>query len=205
MQSRNREFIFHDFKFIVNENVYLPAEDSFLLAEKLDVKKDERVLDMGTGCGLLSILSAKTSKNVVAVDINPYAIRCAKKNAKLNNVVHNISFIQGDLFAPFKEKEYFDLILFNAPYLPEKEQSSISLIERSWAGGLNGRKVIDSFLLRVGDHLSKKGRFFLIQSTLSNINTTLLRLNEEQLTVKIIAEKKLPFFEKLVLIEAKLN
>jgi len=64
MQSRNREFIFHDFKFIVNENVYLPAEDSFLLAEKLDVKKDERVLDMGTGCGLLSILSAKTSKNI---------------------------------------------------------------------------------------------------------------------------------------------
>ena len=205
MQSRNREFIFHDFKFIVNENVYLPAEDSFLLAEKLDVKKDERVLDMGTGCGLLSILSAKTSKNVVAVDINPYAIRCAKKNAILNNVADNISFIQGNLFATFKEKECFDLILFNAPYLPEKEQSSISWIERSWAGGSNGRKVIDSFLLRVGSHLSRNGKIFLIQSTLSDINTTLLHLKEEHLTAKIIAEKNLPFFETLVLIVAKLN
>ena len=42
-----------------SEDVYEPAEDSFLFAENLDVEKGAQVLDVGTGCGILGILAAE--------------------------------------------------------------------------------------------------------------------------------------------------
>lgn len=205
MLFQNKVIIFDDLKFVVNEKVYEPAEDSFLFAKNLDVTVGERVLDMGTGCGLLGILSAKSAKEVVGVDINPYALHCAKRNAELNNVINCFSFILGDLFGPLKETELFDLILFNAPYLPENENLPLSWIERAWAGGPNGRLVIDAFLSKVSNHLSKIGRLLLLQSTLSDVNRTFFRLAEYNLVAKIIAEVRLPFFETIVLIEATFN
>jgi release factor glutamine methyltransferase len=94
------------------------------------------------------------------------------------------------------------LILFNAPYLPESETSSLTWLERAWIGGLNGRKVIDVFLSEAIYHLTKNGRILLLQSTLSNVKRTLSRLSRDKLIVKIIAEVKIPFFETIVLIEA---
>ena len=76
---------FENYVFNVWENVYEPAEDSFLFAENLDVEKGAKVLDVGTGCGMLGILAAEKADHVVAVDLNPYAVGCAKENAKLNN------------------------------------------------------------------------------------------------------------------------
>lgn len=202
MPFQNKTIFFHGFKFIINKNVYEPAEDSFLFAEKLDVKKGERVLDMGVGCGILGLLSTRKTKDVFGIDINPYAIHCAKKNAVLNNVKNRISFIHGDLFSPLRRSEKFDLILFNAPYLPESENTSLTWLQRAWVGGSNGRKVIDAFLSGVTNHLTKKGRILLLQSTLSNVSRTVSSLARYNLVAKIIAEMRIPFFETIVLIEA---
>lgn len=202
MVFQNKTVFFDEFEFVIYENVYEPAEDSFLFAEKLDVKQGERVLDMGVGCGILGLLSTKKAKEVVGIDINPYSVRCAKRNAVLNNVIKPISFIQGDLFGPLKKTEKFDLILFNAPYLPEVELNSLTWIERAWVGGLTGRKVIDAFLPEAINHLSKKGRILLLQSTLSNLERTLFRFTEYNLKTKIIAKIAVPFFETIALIEA---
>ena len=63
----------------VDENVYHPAEDTYLLAENLNVEKNDIVLDVRTGCGIIALLSARKAKEVVAIDINPYAVKCAKR------------------------------------------------------------------------------------------------------------------------------
>ena len=202
MTSQNKTVFFQNFIFIINENVYDPAEDSFLFAEKLAVKKNERVLDIGTGSGILGILSSINAKEVVGIDINPYAVHCAKKNAKLNNVMNSVSFIQGDLFGPLKKTELFDLILFNAPYLPETEEKSLTWLEKAWAGGSNGRLVIDSFLSQVIDYLALNGRILLLQSTLSDVKKTLFCFTEKNFEATIIAKLPVPFFETIVLIEA---
>ena len=175
---------------------------SFLFAEKLAVKKNERVLDIGTGSGILGILSSINAQEVVGIDINPYAVQCAKKNAKLNNVMNSVSFIQGDLFGPLKKTELFDLILFNAPYLPETEEKSFTWLEKAWAGGSNGRLVIDSFLSQVMDYLALNGRILLLQSTLSDVKKTLFYFAEKNFEATIIAKLPVPFFETIVLIEA---
>src|SRR4030067_1583890 len=99
MPSQTKRVYFGDFVFVVDKNVYEPAEDSFLFAENLNVAGGEKILDMGTGCGILGIVAAKKASKVVAVDVNPYAVHCAKENALLNNA-RRMSFVQGDLFAP---------------------------------------------------------------------------------------------------------
>jgi len=205
MSLPSKKVYFRDFVFFVWENVYEPAEDSFLFAENLTVNKGELVLDMGTGCGILGIIAAQKAFSVVAIDINPYAIRCAKENAQLNDVLNKMVFIQGDLFKPLKVKEKFDMILFNAPYLPSPKVQGKSWLERAWSGGSSGRDVIDRFICEVPIYLKKLGRVLLLQSTLCNVNATMQKFREGGLDANVIAKCDLPFFESIILFEAKFS
>jgi release factor glutamine methyltransferase len=195
---------FGNYYFDVYDDVYEPAEDSFLFAENLDVKEGAEVLDMGVGCGLLGILAAQKASAVLGVDINPYAISCAKANSALNNVRGKMAFLQADLFSALSKKACFDLILFNAPYLPSEECEEASWIGRSWAGGASGRKVIDAFISQAYVHLKVGGRVLLMQSTLAGVKETIRKFEEHHLKATVKAELSLPFFETLTLIEAML-
>ena len=196
---------FGEYVFDVYDDVYEPAEDSFLFAENLNLKEREWVLDVGTGCGILGVLAAKKAVSVVAIDVNPYAIRCAKENSNLNKVRSKIDFLQSDLLGALNANATFSLILFNAPYLPSDEGEASSWIGRSWAGGANGRRVVDRFISEVATHLKPNGRVFLMQSTLTGVKETIHRFSVYGLIAKVKAEHKLPFFETLTLIEAELS
>jgi len=189
--------------FDVWENVYEPERDTFLLAENLEVERGSSVLDVGTGCGILGILAAEKAAEVIAIDLSPYAVRCAKKNSSLNKVGHKMTFIQADLLTVFDENSAFDLILFNAPYLPASEKEVETWIGRSWAGGFDGRQVIDRFISQVEPHIKSGGRVLLMQSTLANVEETIRRFREYHLKARVKAEQQLPFFETLTLIEAE--
>jgi len=197
-----KKVFFGKYVFDVWENVYEPAEDSFLFARNLLVQENSIVLDMGTGCGILGIIAAEQASEVVAVDINPYAIRCAKENARCNKVLNKMIFLQGNLFAPIREEVKFDMILFNAPYLPSVQVDAENWLERAWSGGLNGRQIIDRFICEAPKHLEKNGCVLLMQSTLSNVDETLEKFEGRSLRTEIVAKCSLPFFETLVLIRA---
>jgi release factor glutamine methyltransferase len=205
MSSSNRRIFFGDYVFQVGENVYEPAEDSFLFAESLQVREKDKVIDMGTGCGILGILAAAKAEEVLAVDINPYAVTCAKENAKLNHTFGKMFFAQGDLFGPVRAGERFDLILFNAPYLPSEADEESSWLDRAWGGGVSGRDVINGFVREAPKYLKHDGEILLMQSTLSNVEETFSSFKEEGLTAKVIAKRDLPFFETIVLLKAKLT
>jgi len=197
-----KKVYFKDHIFMVDEHVYEPAEDSFLLAEKMGAEEDAAVLDMGTGCGILAVLAAEKAKRVLAVDINPHAIECAIKNAETNGVKGRIEFRQGDLFQPIKQNENFSLILFNAPYLPSEPDEERSWIGKAWAGGSNGRKVIDRFVTDAPNFLAAGGRIQLVQSSLSDVNRTIQMFSERNLRAMVVAQVKVAF-ETIVLVEAK--
>ena len=69
---------------------------------------------MGTGCGVSAILAARVSSDVVAVDINPKAVECARENAKQNRVSRRITFLESDVFQ--RVEGNFDLIVFDPPF-----------------------------------------------------------------------------------------
>jgi release factor glutamine methyltransferase len=184
------------------ENVYEPAEDSFLFAENLTVPTNAKVLDVGTGTGLLAILAAAKGATTLAVDLNPFAIRCAKHNSFLNHMQEKIGFLQADLFSAFNISDMFDLITFNAPYLPVMDHEPVSWLERSWAGGADGRQIIDRFISQAPLYLKPGGKILLMQSTLADENKTISQFNEHKLTASVIAHQNLPFFETLTLIQA---
>jgi release factor glutamine methyltransferase len=203
MHSRAKRVYYGDYMFFVDENVYEPAEDSFLFADNFKVEAGDVVLDLGTGCGILGILAAKKARAVLMTDVNPYAVRCAKENAEFNDVRGEMAFVQCELFACLSEKIMFDTIFFNAPYLPVEKDEAGSWIARAWVGGISGRQVIDRFISEVPRHLKWAGRVFLMQSTLANVGETMRRFKDYHLKAGVVAKRALPFFETMVLIEAR--
>lgn len=203
MKSSAKTIFYADLSFEVFEEVYEPADDTFLIADKLDqaIVEGDTVLDIGTGCGILAVIASKKAGKVVATDVNPHAVECAKRNAKANRAASNLEVRLGDLFEPILKTEKFDVILFNAPYLPSTPKEQKAWISRAWAGGRAGRKVIDNFIANAPNYLEAKGRILLAQSTLSNVQRTLMRFSDIGLDAKAIAEKKVAF-ETIVVIQA---
>jgi len=173
--------VYKDIILEISEQVYEPREDSFLLAEQLNIKKGMNILDIGTGSGLQAIICAKQGAEVIATDINPEAIECAKKNAEKNGV--EIEFRTCDLFESITGK--FDLIIFNSPYLPEESApTEKEPIDQSYAGV--GK--IKEFLEQYKKFLKPDGYALLVYSSLSGV----------EVSGEIIAGKKVAFEEILI-------
>ena len=188
--------------FIINtdDNVYIPAEDSYLLADNLMIEKNQSVLEIGTGSGIVAMYASRLTDNITVTDINFDACQLAEKNFKANGI-ENIEILFGNLFEPVKNRK-FDVILFNTPYLPTEDDEVLDdTINYAFDGGLNGRKVIDLFLDEMGNHLNDGGIVQLIQSSLSGNDETLARLDELGFIAEI-AEKEHFFFEDITLINA---
>src|SRR5947199_305618 len=87
-----------------------------LLDHVLKAHAPRRVLDLGTGSGVLAIAAAKAlQRRVLASDIDPVSVRIARDNARLNGVGNLVEAIQASGFsAPrFTSRAPFDLVLAN--------------------------------------------------------------------------------------------
>ncbi|HVB53225.1 MAG TPA: methyltransferase [Candidatus Acidoferrales bacterium] len=87
---------------------------SYVLGEAVlaEVRTSDRVLDMGAGCGVNSILAASKGAAVVAVDINPLAVEAARANAERNRVRIGVRLSDG--FSAVHGR--CDLIIFDPPF-----------------------------------------------------------------------------------------
>ena len=107
-------------KIIQNEAEFCFSLDAVLLAHFPNYKKSFRVLDLGTGTGVMPLLIADEVREIQAVEINPVMAELAARNMRLNGLEEKITVRRGDyreireLYAP----ESFDLVLVNPPYRP---------------------------------------------------------------------------------------
>ncbi|MFA6474785.1 MAG: GTP cyclohydrolase II RibA [Patescibacteria group bacterium] len=175
-------------KFIVYRTVFVPYEDSILLVKKYMIKPGERVLDIGTGCGVIAVFSAyKGASKVVAVDTNSVAVRATNQNAHTHGFTKIIDARCSDLFNKLETGEKFDVITVNLPY---RNKAAKDLVEASfWDSGFRTYK---RFFSEVSKYLNRNGRIYLAQANYGDIAMMKRLAKAASFTVKLIGKKTMP-------------
>ena len=126
-----REFFSLDFK--VDASVLVPRpETEYIVTTLIDLAKERaselpapRILDIGTGSGILAVCGAKhvESASLVATDICPKALQIAKANAEKHDVADRIEFVASDVFSNLPADQMFDFIISNPPYIATSDST----------------------------------------------------------------------------------
>ena len=133
------------------------------------VAHSDRVLDVGTGSGLLAISAALAgAKHVTAVDLNPAAVQAARMNAYLYGLAGRVTVLQGDMFEPLVGT-HFDLIVCNPPYLRGEPTSQGPLAYM--AGG--DFQWLRRFSQAAAAHLKPGGRCLLVVADSTDLASVL--------------------------------
>jgi len=146
------------------------------------VAPQAEVLDLGTGSGVGAVFAALCARRVVAVDINPAAVRCAALNARLNQLEDKIDVREGDLFAPVAG-ERFDLVLFNPPFLRGTPRDDR---DRAWRSS----DLAERFAAGLGAHLKPGGTAFLLLSSFGDAQWFLTQLQAHRYAISVLAERR---------------
>ncbi|KAG0290906.1 HemK methyltransferase member 2, partial [Dissophora globulifera] len=144
----------------------------------------------GSGCvtAFVGNILGESSCLKYCTDINPRAARATRATAKQNKLsVDVIETHLTDALLPRLQGQ-IDLMYFNPPYVltPSEEVGSHS-VEAAWAGGIDGREVIDEFLPYVKRLLSAKGAFYMVvvnENKPDDIRDIMLRDGFESSVVK---------------------
>jgi len=149
-----------------HKNGYRFGIDAFILANFIYLKKRETVLELGSGCGIISLILAykfPQIKKIIGIEIQPSLVSLAKKNVTLNKRENLVEIIQADI-KELKEKfppANFDVVISNPPYYSLKRGRLNPDTEKAIA-----RHEVKSSLLDIVKTtqfmLKQKGRFYFI-------------------------------------------
>ena len=117
-------------KFIVNESVLIPRDETELLVRKaveiIEENGYREIMDMCTGSGCIACMIAKlTQAAVMGVDISTEAIHVALDNMAKMSLFNRATFRKSNLFEKIREDEKFDMIVSNPPYIAPKYKKDL--------------------------------------------------------------------------------
>ena len=158
-----RKYSYQDIEVIVHPEVFPPQltlSTKILLdfISELDLQK-KTFLELGCGCGIISLFASKKGAEVTATDINTRALEYLEKAAIKNKL--DVSCLYSDLFENL-EGQQFDFIIINPPYYPKFPKN---IKEQAWFCG--------------EDFEYFKGLFFQLAAFLSDNNKTYMILSED--------------------------
>ncbi|MBI2112342.1 methyltransferase [Candidatus Woesearchaeota archaeon] len=181
---------------MMNNDIYEPAEDSYLLQKEIRKYAEGRILDLGTGSGIQALTSIQSPnvREVVAVDINPRAIEELQKKVK-EQKLRKMTVLQSDLFQNVDGQ--FNLIIFNPPYLPQDKVGGKEIIDPALYGGKKGWEISLRFFKQASQYLLSDGHILFLFSSLTNKQKLENIMKSYLFEFQVIAEEKIPFFETL--------
>lgn len=197
--SNYKIYRYHNLLFITDyknddtKQVFSPYDEEVNICAPFyidNIKPNSQVLELGTGCGLYSILSATHGASALGIDVNPEAIDYAKFNAAMNLNTHTTNFRQDDLSTFFsKNKKQFDLIIGSLPYMPcHSQHKNIKLYANA---GINGNTHAINAIKLAPNHLCIGGKFKMYTMSLGNQhssyieNSILRKLKLQKFSIKL--------------------
>ena len=181
----------------ISEEVYPPAEDTYLLlkAALAEARSEDRAVEIGCGSGVLARELSSVVQCLIATDINPHALLATRFRAK------EVPLVRADLFRGIKGR--FDLILFNPPYLPFRpEERSGHWIDRALDGGESGRVTVGRFLQELEDHLLEGGRALMLISSLTGLPEVIEMASSLGMQAEAVLSERC-FFEQLYVLRIR--
>jgi release factor glutamine methyltransferase len=143
--------------------VYPGGIDSELTSEAIGDVSDKSVLDLCTGTGIVAVKAAQNgASSVIAVDLNPEAVKNAKLNAQKFNL-NQIEVREGSLFEPVGD-EKFDVIAINPPYTGKKPANKTEIC--FWD---EENQTTRHFFAQYKQHLNTNGEAYLAWADFSSI------------------------------------
>ena len=155
-------------EFYVSRDTLIPRPESELLIEELlkltNKQETTKILELGTGCGALSISIALELNNslVTALDISRKALKIALKNAKKHQI-ENVNFLESDWYKELNKKK-FDFILSNPPYVKKNDPSLDALnFEplKALVSGIDGLDSIRYIITHAKYHIKNGGTLLI--------------------------------------------
>jgi tRNA1Val (adenine37-N6)-methyltransferase len=166
-------FSHKNIKVLQKKTGYRFSIDAVLLSQFVRIRKNERVIDLGTGCGILPLLLCRDSKAhcFVGVEVQKSLAELANRNVQLNHFQDRISILQNDfrklkgIFPPGS----FHVVLSNPPYRKYRTGRVNPSLEKAIArheikGTLEDLVSVASYLL------PPKGRCYLIFPALRTVD-----------------------------------
>ena len=115
-----KPFRFQKFDILQHKNVFRVGTDGVLLGALCKVENAQKILEVGTGTGLISLMLAQRNikAEITALDLNDDAVELAQENFKNSPFSKRLQFFHQD-FKTFESQEKFDFVVCNPPFFEE--------------------------------------------------------------------------------------
>lgn len=157
---------FKGLKIIQNNNGFKFGMDSVILSDfAKNIKNNSKVLDMGTGTGIISILlSGKTkSSKIIGIEVQQEVAEMAKRSVILNNLENKIEIINDNIknIENYFENNYFDSIVTNPPY----QKNNTGLKSEDYKNLISRHEIecsLEDIIKKSFKMLKDKGEFYMV-------------------------------------------
>jgi release factor glutamine methyltransferase len=182
-------FLYRGCAFRIADGVQPPKAGSLLFCRHLDFRPGEAVLEIGTGVGLAAVLAARAGCRVLATDVVPAAVECARVNAVFNGVADRLEVRLGDCFEPARGRT-FDLICTSPPQMPTppgRERDDPAAAADN--GGVDGWELLDRVIAGAPARLRPGGRLVFTMFGFLGPKSACARLEAVGLEPSILARE----------------
>jgi tRNA1(Val) A37 N6-methylase TrmN6 len=136
---------------------YCFSVDAPLLADFIRTRRTDDVLEVGTGCGIISVLlGGRPVRRITAIEIQPGLAALAKRNVALNGLEDRITVVRAD-YRTYRPNRKFDLVFSNPPYIPVAGGYLSRVTEKSIARH-ELRGAIGDLMRKTAEWLRPRGR-----------------------------------------------